>query len=71
MKYLVSYFANRPVVTNVIMFSLFALAILFWQKIGKEEMPEFAMEWINVTIPYKGAAAEDVELFITKPIYYG
>lgn len=68
MRALVNYFAHRPVVANVVMFGLILLALLFWRQIGKEEMPEFAMEWVRVSLRYPGAAAEDVELFVTKPI---
>lgn len=68
MRSIVQYFANRPVITNVLMFGLIGVAILFWKQIGKEEMPEFAMEWVRVSVRYPGASAEDVELFVTKPI---
>lgn len=65
---LIKYFINRPVVANVLMFGLILMAVVFWQKIGKEEMPEFAMEWVRVSLRYPGASAEDVEVFVTKPI---
>ena len=68
MRALVQYFANRPVIANVLMFGLIGVALLFWKQIGKEEMPEFAMEWVRISIKYPGASAEDVELFVTKPI---
>ncbi len=44
------------------------MSIFIWQKIGKEEMPEFQSNWIRVNTGYPGASAEDVELFVTKPI---
>ena len=31
-------------------------------------MPEFAMDWVSVSIGYPGASAKDVEDFIIKPI---
>lgn len=68
MRSLIEYFANRPVVANVVMFGLLFSALLTWQKIGKEEMPEFEMNWVRVNIRYPGASAQDVELFVTKPI---
>ena len=68
MKSLINYFTSRPLVANVIMFGLILSSILMWNKIGKEEMPEFAMNWVRVSISYPGAPAKDVELFITKPI---
>ena len=48
--------------------ALLVTALLTWRQIGKEEMPEFAMEWMRISLRYPGAPAEDVELFITKPI---
>ena len=50
------------------MFGLMILALGIWERIGKEELPEFTVEWIRVTVRYPGASAEDVELFVTKPI---
>lgn len=68
MRSLVSYFAGRPVIANVLIFGLIGVAILIWDKIGKEEFPEFAMEFVRINIRYPGASAEDVELFVTKPV---
>jgi multidrug efflux pump subunit AcrB len=41
---------------------------VFWKNVPKEEMPEFAMNWVRIAISYPGASAADVELFITKPV---
>jgi multidrug efflux pump subunit AcrB len=68
MKSFLNYFHKRQVVANVIMFASLILAILSWHKIGKEEMPEFAMQWIRLSISYPGTSAENVEFFVTKPI---
>ena len=68
MKNLVSYFLNRPVVANAMLFGFILGAIILWQKMGKEEMPEFTTKWIRASIRYPGASAKDIELFITKPI---
>lgn len=68
MKKLVSYFVERHLVTNVFFFGLIILGILTWFRIGKEELPEFASNWIRVSTIYPGAPAEDVELFVTKPM---
>jgi multidrug efflux pump subunit AcrB len=68
MKNLIAYFINRPIVVNALMFGLIIAAVLLWPKIGKEEMPEFSMNWVRVSLRYPGASANDVELFITKPI---
>lgn len=68
MKNLIQYFIKRPVVANVLMFGTILCAIGLWGKIGKEEMPEFAFNWLRANIRYSGASAADVELFIIKPI---
>ena len=39
-----------------------------WVIIGKEEMPEFESNWVRINTFYPGAPAEDVELFVTRPI---
>ncbi len=65
---LIRYFAERPFVANVIMFGVILSALFFWDKIGKEERPEFAMKWVRASIPYPGASADDVEKFVLKPI---
>ncbi len=68
MTRLISYFTHQPLISNVIFFGLLILGFFTWFQIGKEEMPEFASNWVRVTTNYPGAPAEDVELFITKPI---
>lgn len=50
------------------MFGLLFSSIFIWKKIGKEEMPEFAMEFVRASLRYPGASAEDVESFVVKPI---
>lgn len=68
MRSLISYFSGRPLVANFIMFGIMFVSIICWNKIGKEEMPEFTFNSIRVNVAYPGAAAADVEVFITRPI---
>jgi len=68
MEKIIEYFSLRPVVVNVILFGIIAAAIILWPKVGKEEMPDLAFNWVRVTIIYPGASSSDVELSITKPI---
>ncbi len=68
MKNLIEYFVKRPVVVNAIMFGLIIMAIFTWGRIGKEEMPDFTLNFVRINVIYPGATAQDVELFITKPI---
>lgn len=68
MKDLIRYFSQRTLLTNVVLFGLIFAAVALWPRVGKEEMPEFAMNFLRVNILYPGASAEDVELFVTRPI---
>ncbi len=68
MRNLIEYFVKRPVVVNALMFGLLISAFVAWDKIGKEEMPDFTLKYLSVNVSYPGATAQDVELFITKPI---
>lgn len=65
---MISFFAKKYLLANVIFFGVIILGAFTWFTIGKEEMPEFAGNWIRVTTIYPGASSEDVELFVTKPI---
>ncbi len=68
MRGLVSYFIERHLLTNVLFFGLIVFAVMGWFNIGKEELPEFESNWIRVSTIFPGAPAEDVELFVTKPL---
>lgn len=68
MEKLVAYFSKRAVIANVILFGLIIAALVIWPRVGKEEMPEFAFNWVRIAIPYPGASSSDVELFVTKPV---
>lgn len=68
MKNIISYFVERHLITNVLFFGIILMAVFTWFRIGKEELPEFASNWVRINTVYPGAAAEDVELFVTKPM---
>ena len=64
MKAIIAFFCERHLLSNVLFFGILLLAIFSWRNIGKEEMPEFASNWIRINTVYPGAPAEDVELFV-------
>ena len=68
MRNIIAYFSQRHLLTNVMFFGLIFLSIFVWRSIGKEEMPEFASNWVRINTTYPGAPAEDVELFVTRPL---
>jgi multidrug efflux pump subunit AcrB len=65
---LVKFFISRHLLSNSIFIGLILIALFSWDKVGKEEMPDFTMDWIRISTSYPGAPAEDVELFVTRPI---
>jgi multidrug efflux pump subunit AcrB len=65
---MISFFAKRHLLGNVIFLGILFMGAFAWHSIGKEEMPEFASNWVRVNTVYPGAPAGDVELFITKPM---
>lgn len=65
---MIKYFAKRHILSNVIFVGLILLGLFTWFSIGKEEMPGFESNWVRVNTIYPGVPAEDVEIFVTKPI---
>lgn len=68
MKTIIKYFCENHLLANVIFFGVLIVSFVCWNSIGKEELPEFARDNIRVLTIYPGAPAEDVELFVTKPV---
>ena len=68
MKYFVSYFLNRPLVVNAVMFGLIGTSVILWKKTPKEEMPSFTSSFFRIYLKYPGASAGDVEFFVTRPV---
>lgn len=66
MRYLVQFFLRRATITNLLFATVLAGALVAWDPIGIEEMPDFEMPWLRATIVYPGASAEDVEVLITR-----
>lgn len=65
---LLSYFAEKHLLTNFIFAAVFVGGIFAWQKTAKEEMPAITFDTVRISVRYPGASAEDVEYFVTKPI---
>ncbi len=56
-----SWFAKNPVAANLIMVLIIASGLLTFSGIKQEVFPEFSSDLISVTVPYLGAAPEEVE----------
>jgi multidrug efflux pump subunit AcrB len=61
MKSIVAWFARNPVAANLVMIVTIVMGLLSYSSIKMELFPEFALDTITITVPYPGAAPEEVE----------
>ena len=61
MHSLIAWFARNGVVANILMFSILAGGLISIPDIKKEVFPEFSFDMVQVQVPYRGAAPEEVE----------
>ncbi len=65
---LVGIFAQHKVAANLLMLIMIMVGIWGLSKLNTQFLPNFALDFITVTVVWTGAAAEDVEVSITRPI---
>ena len=65
---LITYFAERHILANMILVGVLLGGYLSWTLIGKEEMPDFVNDRVSVSVSYPGATAEEVEHFVVRPL---
>ena len=61
MHSLISWFARNGVVANILMVTILAGGIVSIPQIKKEVFPEISLDMVQVQVPYRGAAPEEVE----------
>jgi multidrug efflux pump subunit AcrB len=61
MNRMLDWFARNPVAANLIMILILAGGILTLTNVKQEVFPELSLDIITVTVPYPGAAPEEVE----------
>ena len=61
MKALIAWFANNGVVANLLMLIIILMGVMAIFTVNQEVFPEFEAEMISVSVPYRGAAPEEVE----------
>jgi len=64
----IGYFVRHPTAANLLMLVVIMLGVLGASSLTRELFPEFASEFVNVLVVYKGAAAEEVEETICQRI---
>lgn len=59
---------KRPVFATMVITSFVVLGIVSMSRLGIDLFPEVNFPFVNVTIVYPGAAPEEVETLVTKPV---
>ena len=60
-KGLIAWFAANHVAANLLMLFIIVAGVLSAISLRKQTMPEFELNNINITVPYLGAAPQEVE----------
>ncbi len=58
---MIDFFARHPTAGNLLMLFLAALGLLALPNLQRETFPDFAPQELQISVPYPGASAEDVE----------
>jgi multidrug efflux pump subunit AcrB len=68
MQKIIEYFSGKHIFNNFLVIAILIGAIFFWNKTGKEEMPNINFDTVRISTSYPGATAEEVDLLITSKI---
>ncbi len=60
-KGIIAWFASNHVAANLLMLFIIVAGLISVSSIRKETMPEFELPWVQVRVPYLGAAPQEVE----------
>jgi multidrug efflux pump subunit AcrB len=60
-KGLIAWFASNHVAANLLMFFIIVAGLISTTTIRKQTTPDFELNWIQVQVPYLGAAPQEVE----------
>ncbi|MEJ1397393.1 MAG: efflux RND transporter permease subunit, partial [Candidatus Sedimenticola sp. (ex Thyasira tokunagai)] len=58
---MISFFARHPTAGNLLLLFLAVLGLSALPDLQRETFPDFAAQQLQITIPYPGASAEEVE----------
>jgi multidrug efflux pump subunit AcrB len=60
-KGIIAWFAANHVAANLLMLFIIVAGLISVSSIRKEMQPKFQIDWVRVTVPYLGAAPQEVE----------
>ena len=58
---IIAWFAANHVAANLLMLFIIVAGLVSVSSIRKEMQPKFQIDWVRVTVPYLGAAPQEVE----------
>ncbi|HJL92787.1 MAG TPA: efflux RND transporter permease subunit, partial [Woeseiaceae bacterium] len=58
---IIGWFARNHVAANILMFGIIGLGLYSGLNIRQQTVPDFDINYVNVRVPYLGAAPEEVE----------
>ena len=59
---------KKPVFATMVILSFVVLGIVSMTRLGIDLFPEVNFPFVNVSVVYPGAAPEEVEMLVTRPI---
>ena len=68
MRRIIRSFIRHPVAPNLAMLSMIVLGLWASGQLSRQLLPAFALNFVNVSVTWAGASAEDVEALITQPL---
>ena len=68
---MIRWFAGHPTAANLLLLLFLAAGVLAAPGLLRETFPDFRPVEAEITVPYRGAAAEDVESAICAPLWEG
>ena len=55
---MIGYFVRHPTAANLLMLTIILLGLLGMFSLSREAFPEFASDFVNIRVIYRGASAE-------------
>lgn len=68
MRNIINTFVRHPVAPNLAMLIMVIAGVWALGQLTRQLLPSFALNYVNITVVWSGASAEDVEALVTQPI---
>ncbi|MCH7889594.1 MAG: efflux RND transporter permease subunit, partial [Proteobacteria bacterium] len=65
---LIGVFARHPTAANLLMILMIIGGLFSWSRLNTQFFPEFGLDWIQISVEWPGASAEDVDANIVQAI---